>query len=318
MLIRGTKKIKGILDLYSIKQQLKPGQSLVIPENDYWQSDVQMAVRMGLLQTDTPKGKKETKKPDATKMIKFKNIHSRPIGLEGHKEEIPSGQEFFLSEEETETNVVRHAIGKGLIKVIGSNKEISEIEESTVTVLNKLKPDENVNTPPIDTNEEIPMPTVVKDKKGVVWNTSNDEIRNVEIASHVIDTETPDAVDSNRGDPRKSSIVMDPNKTRNKEDNIITFVDKEEEEKHAASHPKLKPKKTKEIEEEPVDKVEEEKRVAQHPVLSKKTKKTTEDAFIDDLDDIQARIRKHPILKKKAKEEETPEPPEEDVKEEIP
>ena len=301
MLIRGTKKIRGILDLYSIKQQLKPGQSLIIPESDYWQSDVQMAVRMGLVQSDLPKEKKDpAKKPDKDKMIKFKNVHHRSIGFEGHKEEIASGQEFFLSEVEIETNPIRNAIAKGMIKVIGSTKEVAEDDEVTVNVFKKMKPEEKDIS--IDVNEELPMPTVVKDNKGVVWNISSDTVKGVELVSHVIESDTPNAVDSNTGDPKRSSIVMDPNKAHNKKDDTIVFVDKEEDIRHAASHPKLKPKNI-EVDKEPVDEVEEKDRISKHPVLSKKPKTTNEDIFIDDLDDIQARIKRHPILKKKAEEE---------------
>ena len=86
MQIKGTQKLgKKTLDLYSIKLQIQSSKTLPINDSDFYNSDVQIAHKMGLIEVvgDVPAintGLLAEKIEDTEeRMIKCKNIHARSI-----------------------------------------------------------------------------------------------------------------------------------------------------------------------------------------------------------------------------------------------
>ena len=312
MKIIGTEKIKGVLDLSSIKMQLKKGQSLNVRDDDFWQSDVQTALSLGFLRSEG--SVQNDCKEDGNKVVKCKNTHCRSISMKENDAEIKPGQVFTLKQKEIESPAVKSAVSRGLIKILSMASE--EVDEGSVSVTKLLSGEEDIEIdgfeeddvsisdlltkkPAIDTNEEIPAATViikeanikpVKDTKEVVWNQHQEdmEVRSIESTTKVITSEDPDPVDANEGDPKGKSVVVDPNKTRyqkyKKDENVI-FVDKESEKERIQAHPTMDPDKKKlaaqNADIDIIDEVDEdEKRRQQHPVLGKQNPESNGIEFI--------------------------------------
>lgn len=322
MKIIGTEKIKGVLDLSSIKTQFKKGQSLNVRDDDYWQSDVQSAIRMGFLKVE---GKLNNEsEEDGDKVFKCKNTHIRSISMNENSSEIKPGQTFILRQRELESPAVKNAISRGMIKVLSTGSE--EASEVSVNVTKLLKgQDQGVERiegfeeeddgdlgianlltgkkkPKVqtDTNEEISTPTVIikesdirpiKDEKGVDWNAPVEErqVFQVKSPTNIITSDHPDPVDSNIGDPKGKSVVMDPNKQSRymnyMKDDSVVFVDKSQEKERIDAHPTMDPEVKKlAAQNQDLDIIEDidedEKRRQQHPVLGKKTKDDSDISFV--------------------------------------
>jgi len=331
--IQGTERIKGVLDLASIRQQLVKGQVLHLKDDDFWNADVQTALKMGWVVSKGTPTQAATSQYTGNRKIKCVNTHHRSISMRQNEREIRPGQTFVLPESDMDTPAVRAAVAKGMIKPLGVADAESEDSEGKVYVKKRLEgvaltpehqteptvdlghaptpslqldePDgEGIVRVDLDTNEELSSPTIIKDNKGVTWNKSEE----ISGPSNIITDENPAPVDPNVGDPKRTSVVVDPNKARlnayvaNKDQNI-TFVDRLEKQERIASHPKLKDKPIPQEEGtviiEDID--DDEARIAAHPVLSKQPRDAGVD-FIDDLDTIE-RVESHPVLGKKNNEE---------------
>ncbi len=323
MIIEGTESIKGVLDLSSIKQQLKTGQSLNIKEDDFWQSDVQIALKMGWIRSKGANSACSDSSVTSGNSIRCQNTHTRSIGIRGRDTEIRPGQEFHLQPHEADSPAIRSAISKGMIKIVGTNADNNaEDSAETVSVLKKISPthmsnndipgtnnstnEATVHVDILDTNEEVSAPGIIQDKKGVSWNQSEGDVKRMETVSHVIEEENPAPVNANLGDPKKMSVVVDPNKDRFKShirEQDVVFVDQEEEKQRVASHPKLQNDEINGETEVSVisDINDDEGRIANHPVLSKTAKSANDNGidFLDEMDEIHERINKHPVLSKK-------------------
>ena len=263
MLITGTKKIKGALDLAGINKQLTVGSEMSITDEEFHDHTVQTAIKMGMI---TYKQGSTYLKFDGSTHIKLKNIHNRPIAINALTADVRPGDTFNLSEEQINNGDIRAALAKGMIEIVSSVR-VQEGKETSVKIGDIFKTDkkdeegilETISSDEsyLETNEELPAPKTVKaprTKSKIV------EIKNV------IDTEDPDPV-SNQDiqDPKKEAIVWNPNKepiahttTKMKSVSVskegitdgpiakddvsddISFVDKEVEEERKASHPKLK------------------------------------------------------------------------------
>lgn len=274
MVINGTSKIKGVIDLPSIKQQLKKGQLLHIRNNDYWNNDVQMAIKMGFVtSTDIPNDDNDVDSDDTP--VRCKNNFHRSIGLNQNKSEIKPGQEFVLTRKELEEKSIRAALSKGIITII-SDPNDNTTKETTVNITKGLSvPGDGINTSEpeltLDTNEEITIPSkliepkIIKDQKKVIWNAKPGE----EI---VVKNTSGDA------DPKQHTIIAGRDgpkdvamKRRIDMEEDISFVDKKEDADRIQKHPILKNKPLPQNEEvSPIVEDPTETRRKNHPVLGKK------------------------------------------------
>jgi len=328
--IQGTDRIKGVLDLGSIRQQLVKGQTLYLKDDDFWKSDVQTAIKMGWIKTkanpSSPEGVK-SQAPLGDRYIQCVNNHCRSISMRENDREIRPGQVFTLKESEMDSPAIRAAISKGLIKPLGvaSSKKDEVGTEGRVHVTKRMQEDiaspveseteviesevvetaEGEGTVKLDfeTNEDVISSVVVEDNKGVVWNKVG-----IDTPSEVIEDDQIKEVDPNADDPRRHSIVVDPHKARlnayvTNKPAEIKFVDADETKQRRAAHPKLKDKPLPDDEGLVViaDIDDNEARIAAHPILSKQPRDNGVD-FIDDLDTVE-RIQKHPVLSKQQTEE---------------
>lgn len=314
MIIKGTDTIRGILDLYSIKQQLKKGQSLSIKDAEFHNSDIQIALSMGWLEARNTSTSQGGEKGDDEKQVQCLNAYHQPIGLSQFPTDISPGQRFYLSRADLDLPNIKAAVKQGMITVLEEGEEV-ELSEATVHVNKYLGlPDEVASDDKLDTNEEIMVPTQqskpkkIKDKKkDVVWNRvpTKEGVKTVEPATDVITSSNPVAVDSNKGDPRKNTIVMEAGrakKTTMKKDITMVeeqFVDAEETAERVKSHPILSKQSLPQNQEvELITKDEAaEQRIKTHKVLGKKAAKKEEVDFVE-MDDSEERRKKHPVLGK--------------------
>ncbi len=252
MLIKGTSKIKGALDLTGISKQLVSGTEISITDEEFYDHTVQTALKMGMISH-----REGTYKINfAGKYINLKNIHNRAIAINALSADVRPGETFKLTEEQINNGDIRAALAKGLIQIMSSVR-VQQGGETSVDigdVFKETKPKQNdkdlgkVTDDYLETNEELKTLRVVEMK-------------------NVIDTETPDPVSPNDiEDPKGEAVVWNPNKdpvahTPSKmssvsiskdsekhsplaEENVdidnIVFVDKEMDKTKRASHPKLK------------------------------------------------------------------------------
>ncbi len=336
MFIKSTGK-KNIIDLFSIKQQISRNQELPIKDDEYWNPDIQVALKMGwITASGAPVQRTDSGEVAFTeeRVIECENIHHRSIALNQNAREIRSGQRFNLKESEIDTPAIRYAISNGMIKIISSVSHKSDFSEATVdidsddsNILDSMEDDnDDMVDVGLDTNEELSAPTVVEDNKGVMWNTK-DDVRVAPVMTNVITDENPDPVDSNRDDPKGRSVVVDPNKARflkYRSDENITFVDQEGESERIMKHPTMNPHAKKqavsdvqherrlqgenvEVDVNVMDAMvedEDEVRRKAHPILGKEKSNPKDVDFLDDLDDLEIRVSQHPVLGKKDKEAE--------------
>ena len=86
MIIQGTSKLqKRTLNLNSVSIQLVSGQSLPIDDNDFWNQDVQIAVKAGWVEViEGPSGNSE----DRENVVKCMNSYHKPIFIPQIKQEV--------------------------------------------------------------------------------------------------------------------------------------------------------------------------------------------------------------------------------------
>ena len=172
----------------------------------------------------------------------------------------------------------------------------TEYTESTLNVSKALStPDDGINMDDtLDTNEELIVPTKllqpkaseIKDGKSVVWNKS-EKVQTVQSPTRVITTSHPKPVDPNIGDPKGSSIVMNPagpQKTAMKRgisdalSDDMEFADELADKEKYQKHPILGKKplpQNKEVDLITGDEAAEQRRKS-HPILGKKVSKEQE------------------------------------------
>lgn len=238
IVIEGTNKIKGALDLGGINKQLKCGDSLPITDNEYHDHSVQIALKMGWL-----KEKRDNTKNLPTGKITLKNIYDRSIHINALNQEIRSQQTFSLDDDQVRTSEIQGALAKGLLAIISSTNVVSGTE-TTIKVGNLFG----------EKNKEI---TEEKDLEAIPADflETNEEIEptNVIEPSNIIESESPDPIEpTDVPDPKKKSVIWNPNNepiihTGNSMDadgksKDLSFVDKEAEDARRDSHPILKEK----------------------------------------------------------------------------
>lgn len=190
MLIKGTSKIKGVVEIPSIRQQLKVNQVLPISDKDYWNSDLQVALRMGYITVSGGPEQSSTESTDSTRMITCQNTHIRAISLPGFASDINPGAQFSIKESQLNEPSIRGALAKGMIKVVQLVSD-TKVSEGVVRI---SKP--KSSHPPTDVNDELPSPSAVID-----------------------DPNPPPVRKADIPDPAGRSIIFNP--TSNKPINIV-------------------------------------------------------------------------------------------------
>lgn len=213
MFIKGTEKLqKRTLDLSSINQQITISSSLPIRDDDYWNSDIQMAIKMGLVEAVGENSEQAaedgTEEERVDRIVKCKNVYSRSITMNEIDMEIKPGQTFTLKESQLDQSDLRAAIGKGLIEVIeaSSGSDYSESVFSMSGIADDL-PEESEQEDDIDMSGS--QQKLVDSVQGHQSFETNEEIMS---PTNVIDTEKPDPINVNKTDegmPTKG-VVWNP------------------------------------------------------------------------------------------------------------
>lgn len=298
MIIQGTEKIRGALNISRPKMELKRDQVIRISEADYNSPDMQTALGRGLIKVIEDSSSNKSKVP-RIKAIFCRSVHNKTITVSALPQGIKPGEEVALTPEQFDSADIQTALGRGYLEVINS----ADANESTISVkLTKLQAEVKSRPPQqdngLETNEEISTPCqVIEAPKGlkaaVIWGQKEpapvqkidtvEEVqkRNIMMPSDVIDTPDPEPVKSE--DKKGSSIIWNPsnnpvmNQMKNaviggpKGNQDITFVDKEQDEARHQSHPLLKNIPVKSEEELGfADEIEQEQRINAHPVLKNK------------------------------------------------
>lgn len=217
MVIKGTDKIRGVLQLPSIKKELLKGKEAHISEKDYHTQDIQIALRMGLVQI-IEKGAPPVLSADGQEIDKSfvcRSIHGRSISLPGMKNEIKPNQRFLLKESELNSGSIRAAISKGIIEVVSASSDESTYSEGKLKVTDKIgdTPESVDESTAEDAEIEIsPAQRALINAMEKNHHRSRKLDTNEEISSFkIIDSETPPAVTKKDiPDPRKQSVVFNP------------------------------------------------------------------------------------------------------------
>lgn len=246
--IRGTKKIKGALDLSGINKQLKAGDRIPLTDEDFSDHTVQLAVSMGFI-TYEQGGILDVGSNKSS--IKIRNIYDRAIRINALEDEVRPGQTFTLTEDQVNSADIRGALAKGLLEIVSSARPAKEAEETDVRIGNMFGEDETKEMPApdldetpryLETNEEaldpgvinVPNPKPVEKKdipdpkgKTVIWNPTHDPVAHSKTQMEAISV----------GKEGTSELIES-----NVDVSDISFVDAELDQQKKDSHPILKDK----------------------------------------------------------------------------
>lgn len=238
MEIKGTKKIRGVLALPSVKLELKSGHAYNVSETDFWNQDIQIALRMGFItkgKDDHDAGQTVPKNVDpdsdddsvaanieGNAMIKCKNIHKRSITLNQIQTEIKPGQIFVVRKKDLELADIKLAVSKRYIEIVEAVDADKEVTESSIRINDLLNMDDEVQEPSMaDDMFQPDAKTVVGEKldamKGATVGKSAElDLDTNEEASNprVIHDENPPPIRSNQiPDSRKNkNVIWNPTK----------------------------------------------------------------------------------------------------------
>lgn len=274
MIIKGTPLIRGMLDLPTIKKQVGKNDSLPLSDNEFWSSDVQIALKMGYL---TAIGETERfPGPDGEieRVIKLVNRNKSPLNLPNHNHSIPAGAEFTLKESELRDVDIRSAIAKGLIEVInavettptdegfvklGSEPPSSEPEKQQFSqqlehltpaqralleaAQKAQSPQEKPPPPALDTNEELSGLTRVIEPVRVIDTENPPPVTADDIPDALGESVVFNPTGEKPVRVMKNASVAEPKVGRG-----ITFVDEQQTQERIEQHPTLKPQKHEELE----------------------------------------------------------------------
>ena len=131
MLIKGTDKIKGVLDLPLCKFQLVANEERFISNDDYYKSDIQMAINLGMLIK-----KDDVCSNNSEKLVRCKNVYHRPFSIPGYSDEIVVGQVFSVKESDLQHDAIRKAIAAKMIEVLDVSGGPKVLEEVSININN--------------------------------------------------------------------------------------------------------------------------------------------------------------------------------------
>ncbi len=258
--IKGTAKIKGALNLPTLKTQLIKNKSVLISNEEFNANDIQIALKMGYIEHEGSSAvpHKEIDKEDKdNRNVKCKNIYNRSLSLPEVATSIAPNQEFILKESDLKHSDIKTVLRKGWIEII-KFIDADEYTEQFVKIGDMFSEQQS------KTNEE--KRSEAEKFKNELEESFNDDKRletNEEITTPitVIDTEDPDPIEpSSVPDAKKASVTWNPtnapiinemkgakvvarpiSSSDDGEDDIddILFADHEAELKRIKSHPVL-------------------------------------------------------------------------------
>jgi len=342
MIIKGTEKIKGVIDLSSIKLQLKKGTVYSISDKDYWNSDVQSAIRMGFL---TSAGDAKNSEESESKVVRCINIYSRPLNINSvSKSSIMPNHSFTIPEEMLDHPDIRAARERGMIQVTqivdpsdyseGFLKigEIFEEEEEKKRAdkkkeaqlfksqINRTK-DEMQKSIELETNEALPTLTNVSTKpslKDAIRSKTSDEIneesrQEKKSMTSVIDESNPEPVKATDDEKRKV-LFVDPNQNSSSKPKQAHIHDPSSKSTIDTENPKAVKS---EYDSKPIVSNTKNKEVqkqgivwnpARAPIQKISARDENEDILFADKETEKERLAKHPVLGNKPRVEQVDDP----------
>ncbi len=261
IVIKGTEKIKGVLDLGDVGLQLKTGDTFSLAEDQFYKHGVQIALKMGLISYS----RNSIPDPDAETIVQLRNTFDRSITINAIDSDVRPGQTFGLSEDLINNADIQGALAKGMLEIVSTIRAPEQNTETSVEVGGLFKEEVPGPIPPmhqevisiprgldvsedniLETNEELSVPNVIEEEnpdpirksdipdpkgKTVVWNPNKDPIPHTQSQM--------DSIDARAGEIGDHSPMAETDIHISDE---ISFVDEELESKRRESHPVLKNK----------------------------------------------------------------------------
>jgi len=266
IVIKGTDKIKGVLDLNDVGLQIKAGDTFSLSGDQFYKHGVQVALKMKFI-TYTNNNVPD---PESDTIVELRNIYDRSITINAIDSDVRPGQTFGISEELINNADIQGALAKGMLEIVSTIRSSESDMESDIEIGGLF--DEAIPGPIPPIREEA---SILEYKTDDDMLETNDELNSPNVIeeepANIIDNEDPDPVTKlDVPDPKKKSVVWNPNKdpiphTRNKMDSVgarkgeigevdpliesdvnlgdeISFVDNEQDKQKQESHPILKDK----------------------------------------------------------------------------
>lgn len=269
VVIKGTDRIKGVLDLNDVGLQLKTGDTFSLAEDQFYKHGVQIALKMGLITYSH----NNVPDPNAETIVQLRNIFDKSITINAIDSDVRPGQTFGLSEDLVNNADIQGALAKGILEIVSTIRSEEPDTETSIEVGGIFKEETPGPIPQMQQEISIPRGLDISDDLGSVPDNvleTNEELS----VPNVIEVENPDPIrKSDVPDPKGKTIVWNPNRdpiphTQSQMDAIgartgeigndsplvetdinvsdeISFVDKEADAERLESHPILKdqPKK---------------------------------------------------------------------------
>lgn len=222
--IKGTNRIKGVLELPNLKRQLVKGQSMSINDNDYWSPDVQTAIKMGFVTAVAPsRARIDSPEEKNERQVMCRNAHPRPLGLPNFAHEIAPNAQFQVKESDLSKPDIKAAIARGIIKIVGASDSTAPTEKKiSFADLAKGKKAEGKKTEEKPTRNLTPAQQSLLDaqKKQAIRDQQLKELRQAQQkldtneeapVPKIIDDDHPNPVrKQDNPDPRKKSVIWNP------------------------------------------------------------------------------------------------------------
>ncbi len=203
LVIKGTKKIKGILDLNDVGLQLKDGDEYSLSEEQFYKHGVQVALKMGLVSYH----KNSIPDPDAETIVEMRNIFDKVITINAIDSDVRPGQTFGISEELLNNADIQGALAKGILEIVSSGRDYELYSETEVKVGELFE--EAPQTPARAQQQEISIPRGLDIEEAPAFLETNEEVG----APNIIDEPEPDPIQkADIPDPKGKTVVWNPNR----------------------------------------------------------------------------------------------------------
>lgn len=216
MQITGTSKISNLLEIPSIKQQIKRNQSISIKDDCFWNHDIQIAVKMGYLKTDSSES--ESINPESlTRKTEFKNISNRPVTISGvlvnHGKiftESPSISSEYSKKKNKNITVSITVLPNSSVFIEESDLNNEDLILATKAGILQQVESNNVSNAPslVEDNEDNEDTT-----HDLLSNDGLSENKKLDFNDEIVIKKTKN---SDPSDPRKFTVIVDPNKNEEK------------------------------------------------------------------------------------------------------
>lgn len=236
-LVKGTDKIKGVLDIGKNKKQIAKNEELFISDEQFYDNTTQIAIKMGYLTFESVNSG-----DSKNRTVELTNIYDRTITLNMVSGDILPYMNFTILEDNLHHPDIKAALAKGMIKLT-SSVHTRHVPEATVNVGNMLEDVSTVESEGMDTNEEISISESIdenetsqsmtkNDPKGesVVWNPNREPVARTATSTKAV----------SRFDEKLAFVDKDTK--IKKDDDGILFADKKIELERIMAHPVLKNK----------------------------------------------------------------------------